>query len=835
MLNGSGGQIDKLLEDSLQQGKALSLLLDIPYELNALPFELLNDGQFLAQRPHPRTFIIRTVTHRRSRQKRTAEKRPLKILFMACSPLELKASDVLSFEQEEELILSSVDQFAVDVTIEDSGCLRGLFETLFEEGPFDVVHISGHAGNDAQLGPVFYMEDDIGGLDKMTPQRLWDDGLKHVPPELLFLSGCSTGKADKVSGAESFAHQMVEKGVSRVLGWGLPVSDRGATRLTAEFYRFLGMGQSIVEAVNNSRQALHKYYHPWPLLRLFTDGSPLSPLIAAGQLRHWHVRKTTYKTLVDSRVRVLEPGFVGRRREIQQGVRVLKGVPDEQGMRRFGALIRGPAGIGKSCLAAKLIERFKAFKALELVVVHGRLTRPDILRQLQRLFDKRGVQPGVEVLRSDLEYEDKIKELFRSAFLELPVMIYLDDFEQNLVQRNGYWEVDSEVIPVLRPILQAMDWNEESGTRVVISSRYPFDLEYAGENLSGKLADITLLAFRDADLEKKTAELANIAASTHRGLYLEISGGNPRLLEWLEMIAKDEVNYDLESLRQALEGKSEEYIREYLSEILASTEGQAFNQFMQQAAVYRQPVEAPAYAALGDATQLERGVDLTLFEKEQAGGQQPVYWVMPVIREQQLGKLSAEAQKGLHKKAFSWYERQLEASEKPDYELLQEAVYHGLFCGQVRSACNYAIDLGEYLENLLLYQDKAVLQQAVADHITGSVLAEAEEEKDQNVSTLLNNLGSTYSDLGDEKKAIDYYQQALKIDLNVFGDNHPTVAIRYNNLGEAYRVLGDAKQAIDYYQQALEIFKSIYGDDHPSTQTVTRNMKYVLNEQSREE
>jgi hypothetical protein len=143
---------------------------------------------------------------------------------MACSPVDLKAREVLSFEQEEELILSSVEQFAVDLTIEDSGCLGGLFETLFEEGPFDVVHITGHAGNDAQLGPVFYMEDDTGGLDKVTPQRLWDDALKHSPPELLFLSGCSTGKADKVSGAGSFAHQMVDKGVSRVLGWGLPVS-----------------------------------------------------------------------------------------------------------------------------------------------------------------------------------------------------------------------------------------------------------------------------------------------------------------------------------------------------------------------------------------------------------------------------------------------------------------------------------------------------------------------------------------------------------------------------------------------------------------------------------
>ena len=132
-LNGSGGQLDGRLKAARDKAEALTLVLAVPYELNALPVELLNNGQFLAQLEHPQVHIVRTVSERGSRKEVMPPKRPLKVLFMACSPVDLKAKDVLSFEKEEEQILSSVERFAVDVTVEDSGSLAGLFLTLQEE------------------------------------------------------------------------------------------------------------------------------------------------------------------------------------------------------------------------------------------------------------------------------------------------------------------------------------------------------------------------------------------------------------------------------------------------------------------------------------------------------------------------------------------------------------------------------------------------------------------------------------------------------------------------------------------------------------------------------
>ncbi len=540
LLNGSGGQMHALIQRSYDHGEPLWLYFQIPFELDALPLELLHRQQFLLLQSD--THLIRQVTDRNRLHASQPEQRALRMLFMACSPLDLVDS-TLQFEREEEMIFREVGQFQFEMLLEDSGSLEGLEAALQQANGFDVLHLTGHAGHDAELGPVFYMENEIGELDKVTPRRLADK-LRDFPPRLLFLSGCSTGKADKVRKAASFAHQLVQAGVPMVLGWGLPVSDIGATRLTTELYKYLALGKSVDFSVRRARQHVQQDYHPWPLLRLFTDGSPLAPLIAPGQQKRPRTqRRTRYRALEDSRVRVLEYGFVGRRRQIQQGVRVLKGLdPDHDGL-----LIRGPAGVGKSCLAGKLTERVKD-KAL--VVLHGVLGKADLLTRLRRLFDREGLRSGLDVLQAELDYPDKIKQLFREAFQELPTILVLDDFEQNLTRRGDGWNLTEGAVEFLKPILEALPWCEGQ-SNLLITSRYPFSMEVGGRDLpAGVLADITLTSFRGPDLEKKKQELPHIAKSVHSALYLEFGRGNPRLLDWLEKIAEEEAAYDLDALRQ---------------------------------------------------------------------------------------------------------------------------------------------------------------------------------------------------------------------------------------------------------------------------------------------
>jgi tetratricopeptide (TPR) repeat protein len=71
----------------------------------------------------------------------------------------------------------------------------------------------------------------------------------------------------------------------------------------------------------------------------------------------------------------------------------------------------------------------------------------------------------------------------------------------------------------------------------------------------------------------------------------------------------------------------------------------------------------------------------------------------------------------------------------------------------------------------------------------------------------LGNLGLAYSDLGEVRKAIDYYEQALKIAREI--KDKEGEAINLGNLGEGYHALGEFRKAIKYHEQALLISREL--------------------------
>eukprot|EP00058_Branchiostoma_floridae_P022640 XP_002608130.1 hypothetical protein BRAFLDRAFT_91391 [Branchiostoma floridae] len=96
------------------------------------------------------------------------------------------------------------------------------------------------------------------------------------------------------------------------------------------------------------------------------------------------------------------------------------------------------------------------------------------------------------------------------------------------------------------------------------------------------------------------------------------------------------------------------------------------------------------------------------------------------------------------------------------------------------------------------------------------------------IAASLNNLGNAWSNLGDHRKAVSYFEQSLQMKGRIFSENtaHPDIAASLNNLGDAWRDLGDHRKAISYYEQSLQMQQCIYGEDtaHPDIATSLNNL-----------
>jgi hypothetical protein len=321
-LDGDSRHLRLALDNASKKGELLDLYLDLCDEVADWPFELLAHEKRFLVGSHVR--VIRGVSDWGEAIEFKPQDRPLTLLFLASSPLD--GGTELDFEKEEETIFRVTKDLAIDMEVEDSGSLPGLKERLLQDA-YDIVHLSGHASINKRGKPYFVMESETGFARFVEAEELWQEALIENKPRLVFLSGCRTGEHPGAEfAAGSLARRLTEEfNVPAVLGWGRSVADDKATIAEQFIYRELSRGQSILDAVKRARLELRERFGfsvrkkpAWPLLRVFACGQPLGPLVTANQKKRVKPRAMKHVTLVESGVRVLEEGFVGRRRRAQR-------------------------------------------------------------------------------------------------------------------------------------------------------------------------------------------------------------------------------------------------------------------------------------------------------------------------------------------------------------------------------------------------------------------------------------------------------------------------------------------------------------------------------------
>ncbi|MEL6152453.1 MAG: tetratricopeptide repeat protein, partial [Bacteroidota bacterium] len=126
-------------------------------------------------------------------------------------------------------------------------------------------------------------------------------------------------------------------------------------------------------------------------------------------------------------------------------------------------------------------------------------------------------------------------------------------------------------------------------------------------------------------------------------------------------------------------------------------------------------------------------------------------------------------------------------------------------------------DLGSSLYNLAyVYKEKGAYPKARALYEQAlKIDKKVYGEEHPNVATTLHELGSLHSSEGAYPKARALYEQALKIYKKVYGEEHPSVATTLHELGSLHSKEGAYPEARALYEQALKIDKKFYGEEHP--------------------
>ncbi|MFG2045715.1 tetratricopeptide repeat protein, partial [Dactylosporangium sp. NPDC048998] len=541
-----------LLRRAEQTTVAVRLAVDAP-RFTALPWEALPDpvtGEPLAL--HQLVSMFRVgVTHGP-----TALPGPLRIVVAIASPVD--GGPVLDYEAELSAVLDAVQtarQVAADVRIVPFATTQAIREAL-DGGGVHVLHLSAHGAPG-----MLVLEDQDGRARQVDAQTLLAEAVPPgAMPPVIALAACYTDVAGQEQQA-SFAAGLAACGAAAVIGTQTSVTDHYATRFFARVYAQLAgaAAPDVIAAVAEARRAVQRdlarstqpidqalaQLDEWSVVTVLAGG-PQVPVIGPATTQRGPSPSSSAAswTMVshDASGLLARPvgQFVGRRDEQRRLPLLL------QQHRFAGVVLHGIGGVGKTTLAAEMVRRVRQRSAgWRVVTCTGPLSVDGILveiaQMLRRDLLRRQVFDGpqavaVQVLaRMDLPWRDRLLLLREDVLNTMPVLLVLDNFEDNLVPRpdGTGWQITD---PALADLLTA--WVASSGgSRLLVTSRYPFALSTEADD---RLHRHHVGPMTFAETRKLVWSLPNLDRYAIDVQALEriwrVVGGHPRSLEYLDAL-----------------------------------------------------------------------------------------------------------------------------------------------------------------------------------------------------------------------------------------------------------------------------------------------------------
>jgi len=480
--------------------------------------------------------------------------RPLRILFMACAPLDQAALD---YEREEEVILKAVARAGPSIAIDiaDLGTFEELRRRINDFEPH-VVHLDGHGGVEADGQGYFYFEDELGASDPRPARDISQRLFAGSSVQCAFVSGCQTGQAPLVAALGGVCAGLVGDEVPLAIGWAASIDDEVATGVATTFYDTLATGQPVDRALTQARQAVR------PGCEAHDDPSWTLPVLYAATTQDRVVDPDPGHPAVEPRRRATVqrplPGMiegyadliVGRRRELQSLLPPLR-----DGTLQC-ALITGLGGAGKSTLATRLARTLEGDGFVPIPIsstIETPLSATRLLESCADAFLTAGLRGEYDTLQDatlapDVRLRQLVTVLNRHRFT-----LVLDNLEVNLDQATRRF-LDPDVGVFYAHLLTHLSGE----SRALITSRYRA-AEVA--TFPPTARDLPLGDFAEASFLKVLLRDPVVARRYETGdlPYVLLSevyrllGGTPRFIaqirEILRTIAADDLASDLASVR----------------------------------------------------------------------------------------------------------------------------------------------------------------------------------------------------------------------------------------------------------------------------------------------
>ncbi|WP_196425644.1 tetratricopeptide repeat protein [Amycolatopsis camponoti] len=460
---------------------------------------------------------------------------PLRILVAISAP-ERGGGALLDYERELRNVVAAVRGARAgdaDVRVVPFATTAAIRAAL-DEAPAHVLHLSCHGGPG-----VLVLEDDDGAARAVTGEELVEEAVPPgMMPPVICLAACYTDVPGE-EGAPSLAANLIEHGASAIIGTETSVTDWYATALFARVYQELAQSSvpDVVAAVADARRIVQLYLaaseHPREsILAALDEWSVVTVLAGSGSMRVFDPAEQERVSWPRSRSvgGLLWRGhgeFVGRRREQRALPAALAGRAVS------GVVLHGIGGVGKTTLAAELLQHLQ-FPVV--AVCTGEVSVDDVLAAVTGALRRHlATQGGYEQLLRIVGYASQVSEAWQDRFLALceevfsqvPVLLVLDNFEDNLTNRRLGDDALANLLA---------RWATDPGeSRLLVTSRYEFSLpgdahRHLRSSLVGpmSMAETFKLIWSlpaldrldDDDLEK----------------VWRLVGGHPRSLEYLDAL-----------------------------------------------------------------------------------------------------------------------------------------------------------------------------------------------------------------------------------------------------------------------------------------------------------